>query len=87
MLAGAGASDPATRLLMIAAARARLGLIDERLPGPAFATERRRLRAADAELAALAAAVRNGAPGMDRRLAAWAARALSLAAGLARRER
>lgn len=85
-LAGAGAHDPATRLLMIAAARARLGLIDERLPGPAFAVERPRLRAADTELAALAAAARSGAPDTDRRLAAWAARAPSLAAGLARRE-
>lgn len=85
-LAGAGADDSATRLLMIAAARARLGLIDERFAGPALAVERQALRNADAELSALAQAVRDGDQLASKRLTEWAARTPSLAARLARRE-
>lgn len=58
--AAAAAPDPATRLLMIAGARARLGLIDERFAGPSFDAERHALRSADADLAAIAEAVRSG---------------------------
>ncbi|MBL8554061.1 MAG: hypothetical protein JNL41_07270 [Phenylobacterium sp.] len=53
----AGGDGPTT-VLMVAAARARLGLIDERYAG--LPAERARLRAADAGLAALQAAVRDG---------------------------
>ena len=84
--AGAQASDPATRLLMIAGARARLGLIDERFAGPDFAAERHALRSADAELAALAQAVRGGDPKAAQRLVEWGKRAPALAVRLSRRE-
>lgn len=84
--AAAGAPDDATRLLMIAGARARLGLIDERFAGARFTAERHALRAADAELAAIAGAVRSGRPDSPKRLAAWRERLPSLALQLSRRE-
>ena len=84
--AAAGAPDRSTRLLMIAGARARLGLIDERFPGSGFAPERHALRAADAELAAIAAAVRSGRADTSQRLAAWRERLPPLARQLGRRE-
>lgn len=52
--------DRPTAVLMVAAARARLGLIDERYVG--LPAERDRLRAADAGLSALQAAIREGRP-------------------------
>lgn len=85
-IAGATAEDSATRLLMIASARARLGLIDERYAAPGLAPERSALRRADAELAALAQAVREGDQTAAKRLTEWAARTPSLAGRLARRE-
>ncbi len=59
--------DRATTLLMIAGARAQLGLVDERYTG--LATQRARLRAADGALADLQAAVRAGHPDAAARLA------------------
>jgi len=81
----ATAGDKPTAVLMIAAARARLGLIDERYKG--LTGETARLRAADAELAALQAAVREGRPDAPAALAAWRAGSRKLAAALAARER
>jgi len=63
------AGDPDTPLVMVAAARSRLGRLDERyaaLPDAVAA-----LRAADRELAAIAAAIRVRAPDSASRLAAW----------------
>ena len=65
------AGDRPTAVLMLAAARARLGLIDERyaaLPG-----DRERLRAADATLADLQAQVRQAAPDAEPAIARWSA--------------
>ena len=84
--AAAAAPDPATQLLMIAGARARLGLIDERFAAPALEGERRALHGADVELAAIAQALRAGRADVRPRLAAWAANTPALAARLARRE-
>lgn len=84
--AAAAAPDPATRLLMIAGARARLGLIDERFAGPSFDAERHALRSADADLAAIAEAVRSGRADAPARLAAWRKRLPPLALQLSRHE-
>jgi hypothetical protein len=65
--------DRPTAVLMLASARARLGLIDERLQDARFAALRLRLRKASAELAAAQDALRAGADppgaGFDRWLA------------------
>jgi hypothetical protein len=63
--------DRPTAVLMVAAARTRLGLIDERYTDAGLAPERERLRAADARLAAAAQALREGRPQADADLAAW----------------
>lgn len=75
-------NDAASAVLMVAAARARLGLIDERYA--ALPAAQARLRAADAELSALQADIRAGAPDTPARLAAWLAEAGPLEAALAR---
>ena len=72
---------------MVAAARARLFLIDERYAGPALAADRERLRAADRQLAEVAEAVRTSAPDARARLSAWRAQSPVLEAVLARDER
>lgn len=72
--------DRATAVLMIAAARARLFLIDERYADqPA---EIARLRATDLTLQALQAAAREGRPDAARRLARWRADSRGLEARL-----
>lgn len=76
--------DRPTAVLMIAAARARLGLIDERYR--ALPAELARLRAADAQLAALQQAVREDRPDARATLAAWTRNARKLEAALAARE-
>ncbi|MFZ5718599.1 MAG: hypothetical protein ACOY5Y_03950 [Pseudomonadota bacterium] len=78
-----GAGDRPTAVLMIAAARASLGRIDERYAG--LPAERAALRAADAELAALQAAVRAGRSDAAAGLAAWRGRSPKLEARLAGR--
>jgi hypothetical protein len=81
----AAGDDRPTAVLMIAAARARLFLIDERYaaqPG-----EIARLRAADAQLAALQAAVRDGRPEAAHGLARWRTASQDLEAALAARQR
>jgi hypothetical protein len=61
--------DRPTAVLMIAAARARLGLVDERYRAlPDLTT---RLRAADARLSAVQQAVRDGRPDVASSLARW----------------
>ena len=76
--------DRATTLLMIASARAQLGLIDERYT--ALAPERARLRASDRALADLQAAVRTGRADATSRLANSLIDTDRLAARLAGRE-
>lgn len=63
------AQDRPTAVLMIAAARARLGLLDERYK--ALPAEVARLRAADARLTALQQAVRDGRADARATLATW----------------
>lgn len=86
LAAATNAPDPQTAALMVGAARARLGLIDERYAAPALAPERERLRAADRKLAALAAAFRAKAPDTGAQLARWLANSRVLEAELRRRE-
>jgi len=74
-------NDRPTAVLMIAAARARLGLLDERYK--ALPAEVARLRAADAELAAVQQSVREGRPDTPAALARWTRRSHRLEAALA----
>lgn len=78
------AGDRASAVLMIAAARAQLGLIDERYVG--LAREREQLRTADAALGALQSAVRNRDARAPAGLENWLAHAPDLEAQLASRE-
>lgn len=80
------APDPATAAAMIAAARARLGLIDERYAAPALAPERRALRAADQALAETAQALRNRRRDAQARLDRAIGESHALEARLLRRE-
>lgn len=83
--ASLAADDRPTAVLMIAAARARLFLIDERYAGePALLA---RLRTADAGLAALQAQVREGRPDVAQSLARWTAASRDLEAALTARQR
>jgi hypothetical protein len=77
----AGGDRPAA-VLMLAGARARLGLIDERLAGPGFGRLRQRLREASARLAAVQASLRQGPAAPDRTLARWLADSRPLEAAL-----
>lgn len=63
--------DPATARLMIAGARATLGLIDERFAPPGLETRRRELRDADSGLLAVQHALDRGAPDIGTRITAW----------------
>lgn len=78
------AGDRPTAILMIAAARARLGLIDERYK--ALPAEVARLRAADARLTALQQAMREGRADAPADLAAWLRESGRLETALAARE-
>ena len=78
------APDPPTAVLMVAAARARLGLIDERYADqPALRT---RLRRADASLSDLQAAIRAGRPGALSDLDGWLGKSRDLQRALRRGE-
>ena len=81
----AAQGETSSAALMIAAARARLGLIDERFAGPGLTGERARLRAADAALAASVARLRAGRP-VQAELAAWRDRSAEMERVLVRRE-
>lgn len=83
----AARGDRPAAVLMVAGARARLGLIDERYAAPGLAALRARLRAADRELAAIAEALRESRPRAGADIARWLAAARPLEADLARRER
>jgi hypothetical protein len=76
--------DRPTAGLMVAAARARLGLIDERYA--ALTSLRTRLRQADAGLAGVQATLRDGRPGAVRQLDDWLRESRSLEAALRSRE-
>lgn len=76
--------DHPTALLMIAAARARLGQVDERYAG--LAGEQHALRAADAGLATAQRAIRVGRPTARADLGRWSQTSRRLEALLARRE-
>lgn len=68
------ARDPVTARLMVASARSALGLIDERYAGPTLARDRRLIRNADLELAAIQSAIDAGESRTPLRIAAWLAR-------------
>jgi hypothetical protein len=72
--AQAAAGDPATAVVMVASARSRLGLIDERYAAPALAKRRAALRDADQRLAQAQTALRERRPDAPQRLKAWLVR-------------
>jgi hypothetical protein len=76
--------DRPTAVTMVAAARARLGLIDERFSAPRLISDLHALRAADARLAQLQADLREGRPDAAQEIAAWLADTRDLEATLAR---
>lgn len=76
------AGDRATAVVMLSAARARLGLIDERLAGAALAPLRTRLRQASLELAQAQETLRAGRDPPPRVFELWLARARPLEADL-----
>ena len=76
--------DRPTAVLMVASARARLGLIDERYAK--LPAERERLRAADAALLDLQTAIRAAQPDANARLSRWLDAAPALEAALKARE-
>ncbi len=80
------AGDAATAVTMVASARSRLGLIDERFAGPGLAVERTRLHDADARLAQIQGSLRDGRPEAGTRITAWLAASRLLEAGLAARQ-
>ena len=80
----AARGDRPAAVVMVAAARARLFLIDERYAG--LARDQRRLRAADRRLAQIAQALRDDRPTARRDLARWSADSVKLEAALTRRE-
>jgi hypothetical protein len=67
---------------MAASARSRLGLIDERFRAPALAKARGELRGADADLAAIQAALRARKADAPVLMTAWLARSHGLEADL-----
>jgi hypothetical protein len=80
--AEAAAGDSATAVLMAASARSRLGLIDERFHSPALGKARSDLRGADADLAAIQAALRGRKSDAPALISAWLARSHGLEAEL-----
>lgn len=77
------AGDAPSAILMLAAARSRLGLIDERYAAPALAPLRAELRAADARLAADQQGLREGRAGVAAEIDGWLADSRGLEARLA----
>ncbi|MGZ5947837.1 MAG: hypothetical protein ACXWKV_14805 [Caulobacteraceae bacterium] len=80
------AGDAATAVTLVASARSRLGLIDERYAGPRLAAERTRLHEADARLAQIQTALRAGRPDAGTQITTWLAASRSLEAGVAARQ-
>jgi hypothetical protein len=84
--AEAAAGDTATAIVMVASARSRLGLIDERYAEPALAKPRADLRDADHRLADIQHALHDHQPQATADLAAWLAASHRLEAELAARQ-
>ncbi len=82
----AAAGDRPAALVMIAGARARLGLIDERFADPALSPQKQALLAADHRLAALAETLRGQGPPPLEGLARWRRDTVTLEAGLVREQ-
>jgi len=80
------AGDAATAVTLVAGARSRLGLIDERYAGPRLAGERTRLHDADARLARIQTALRDGRADAGTQITAWLAASQALEAGVAARQ-
>jgi hypothetical protein len=78
----AALGDAATAVVMVASARSRLGLIDERYAAPDLARSRAALRAADQRLNEAQNALRAHRPDAPRLLAAWMADSGALEAQL-----
>ncbi|HLZ77448.1 hypothetical protein [Phenylobacterium sp.] len=76
------AGDNPTAILMVASARSRLGLIDERYAAPSLAKPRADLRAASSRLAEIQAALHDHRPDAASGLAAWLAASPRLEAEL-----
>ena len=76
--------DPATAVLMVAGARSRLGLIDERFHAPALSGPRARLHVADRDLVAIQTAIRGRKPAARGLIDTWLAHSAGLEADLAR---
>jgi len=79
----AAAGDPATAVVMVASARSRLGLIDERYAAPTLAKPRAALRDADRRLAEAQGALRERRADAPQLLKDWLARSGPLEAELA----
>jgi hypothetical protein len=84
--ASAARGDRPTAVTLVAGARARLGLIDERFADPVLAPDREALRDADARLAAVQQALREARPGATALLAARLKESRTLEAALQRHE-
>jgi hypothetical protein len=84
--AEAARGDAPTAVVMVASARSRLGLIDERYEGPALSDQRQAIRAADRRLAELQDALRAHDPKAPAALARWLDDSRGLEADLAARE-
>lgn len=67
----AAAGDDATAIVMVASARSRLGLIDERYAAPALAKSRADLRAADRQLQAIQSVLHERRGGAEQQLDRW----------------
>ena len=85
--AEAAAGDAATAVVMVASARSRLGLIDERYAGAGLARPRTALRAADHRLAEAQDALRGRPADAPRLLAAWLADSRALEIQLRARQK
>jgi hypothetical protein len=81
----AKAGDGPTAVLMTAAARSRLGLIDERFAAPALAPQRQALRKADTELAAIQGLLRARDAAAPAKMESWLSASRPLEAGLTAR--
>jgi hypothetical protein len=84
--AEAALGDAPAAVVMVASARTRLGLIDERYGDPALAGERQAIRAADRRLAEVQAKLRAHDAAAAPELARWLAASRALEAELAAKE-
>jgi hypothetical protein len=82
----AAAGDAPTAVVMVASARSRLGLIDERYAAPALAGPRADLRAADRRLEAVQDDLRAHSPQVQAEIRTWLAASRPLEAELAAKQ-